>query len=79
MTIGHQHELCAFALFGLSHLKTPFFAGEKVPSPIACDQSSSFRRSMILINLSQALISSPASVQALWRRQHGPDGATRDL
>jgi hypothetical protein len=69
MTFCHQHKLCAFAFFGFTHLKPPFFAGEKVPSPIACDQSSSFRRSMILINVSQALTSSPASVHALCRRQ----------
>lgn len=69
MTFCHQHKLGAFAFFGFTHLKTPFFAGEKVPSPIACDQSSIFRRSMILINLSQALMSSPASVHALCRRQ----------
>lgn len=69
MSFGQQHEFCAFAFFGLTHLKAPFFAGEKVPSPIACDQSSSFRRSMIRINFSQALSNSPASVHALCRRQ----------
>jgi len=31
MTFCHQHTLCAFALWGFTHLKTPFFAGEKVP------------------------------------------------
>lgn len=67
--LGHQHELCALAFLGLTHLKTPFFAGEKVPSPIACFQFNSFRRSKILINRSQALIRSPASVQSRCRRQ----------
>lgn len=67
--LGHQHELCALAFLGLTHLKTPFFAGEKVPSPIACFQFSSFRRSRILISRSQALTRSPASVQSRCRRQ----------
>jgi hypothetical protein len=40
-----------------------------VPSPIACDQSSSFLRSISLSNRSQACTMSPASVHALWRRQ----------
>ena len=47
LSVCQQHDFCSLAFFGLTHLKTPFFAGEKVPSPIACDQSSSFRRSMM--------------------------------
>ena len=69
LSIRHQHEFCSFAFLGLTHLKPPFFAGEKVPSPIACDQSSSFRRSMTLISLSHARTSNPASVHSLCRRQ----------
>ena len=49
--------------------QAPFFAGEKVPSPIACDRSSSFRRSMVLISRSHARTSNPASVHSLCRRQ----------
>jgi hypothetical protein len=69
LSIRHQHELCSFSFLGLTNLSTPFFAGEKVPSPIACDQSSSFRRSMSLTSLSQAWTSNPASVHSLCRRQ----------
>lgn len=68
LTIGHQHQLCALALFGLTHFKTLFFAGEKVPSPIACDQSSIFRRSIKRISCSHASSMSPASVQSRCRR-----------
>jgi hypothetical protein len=69
LSVRHQHEFCSFAFLGLTHLKTPFFAGEKVPSPIACDQSSSFRRSRALMSRSQARTSNPASVHSLCRRQ----------
>ena len=65
----HQHELCAFALLGLTNLKPPFFAGEKVPSPIACDQSSNFRRSNVLRSRFHASTIRPCSVQSLCRRQ----------
>ena len=69
LSVRHQHEFCSFAFLGLANLKTPFFAGEKVPSPIACVQSSSFRRSRALMSRSQARTSNPASVHSLCRRQ----------
>jgi hypothetical protein len=67
--LSQQHDLGSLSFFGLTHFKTPFFAGEKVPSPIACDQSSSFRRSMTAINRRHAATITPASVQALCRLQ----------
>lgn len=65
-----QHDLGAFSLLGLANLKTPFFAGEKVPSPIACDQCRSPRRSIFRIRRCQASTINPASVHSLCRRQH---------
>ena len=70
LSLRHQQELGSFSLFGLTHLRPPFFAGENVPSPSACDQSSNFRRSSSSINLDHAVTSVPDSVHCLWRRQH---------
>ena len=60
LSVGHQHEFGSLTFFRLTHLKPPFFASEKVPSPIACDQSSNFRRSSRFRNRSQALTINPA-------------------
>jgi hypothetical protein len=68
-SLSQQHDLGSLSFFGLSHFKTPFFAGEKVPSPIACDQSKSFRRSIAAIRRRHAPTINPASVQALCRLQ----------
>lgn len=67
--IGIDHDLGAFAAFGLANLFTPFFADEKVPSAnvsswLICPARSSFRT-----NRDQAFTQSPVSVHALWRRQ----------
>jgi len=70
LAIGHHHQFGPFALFGFAYIETPFFAGEKVPSPIACDQSKSFLLSKCWSNRCQALTISPASVQSRCRRQH---------
>ena len=46
-----------------------FRSGEKVPSPIACDQSSNFRRSKALTSRCHASTIKPCSVQSLCRHQ----------
>ena len=68
--LGQHHELGSFSLFSLTHFRPPFFAGENVPSPSACDQLSRFRRSSWLISRDHAFTSVPDSVHCLWRRQH---------
>ena len=70
LSFRHQQKFCSFTFLGLTHLKTPFFAGENVPSPIACDQSSNFRRSSAFTRRSQALTMTPDSVHWRCRRQH---------
>lgn len=69
-SINHQHDLCALATLRFANIKTPFFAGENVPSPIASDQCSSFRRSMRSSSRFHASSHTPDSVQSRWRRQH---------
>ena len=70
LAVDHQHQLAAFASFGLANVKTPFFAGENVPSPMACDQYSSFRRSIRLTSLRQASSQTPDSVHSRCLRWH---------
>ena len=70
LSVDHHHDLAALATFRLANVSAPFFAGEKVPSPIACDQCSSFRRSIRLSSRRHAFSMMPASVHSLCRRQH---------
>ena len=70
LPIRHQHNLRALAFLGLADLGAPFFAGENVPSPIASDQCSNFRRSIFRSNRRQASSQIPASVHSRCRRQH---------
>jgi len=70
LPIRHQHDLRAFTFLGLAYLGAPFFAGENVPSPIASDQCSNFRRSIFRSNRRQASSQIPASVHSRCRRQH---------
>ena len=70
LSVRHQHQLGALALLGLANFEDPFFAGEKVPSPIACDQSSRPRPSRSWRSRRHASTMSPASVQSRCRRQH---------
>jgi hypothetical protein len=67
VSLGQYQELGSFSL---THIRAPFFAGENVPSPSACDQLSNFRRSSSLISRDHALTRVPDSVHSLWRRQH---------
>ena len=70
VTVNHQHQLAAFASFGLTNVKAPFFAGENVPSPAACDQCSKFRRSIRRRSRRQASSQTPDSVHSRCRRWH---------
>lgn len=52
--VDHHHPLCSFAPFGLSDTFAPFFAGAKLPSANASDQSSCPRWSSSERNARQA-------------------------
>lgn len=68
VAIDHHHNLAAFASLGQADIKAPFFAGENVPSPIASDQCSNFRRSSRRRSLRHASSQTPDSVHSRWRR-----------
>ena len=70
VTVNHQHQFAAFASFGLTYVKAPFFAGENVPSPAACDQCSNFRRSIRRRSRRHASSQTPDSVHSRCRRWH---------
>lgn len=69
LAVDHHHPLRTFAPFGLSDAFPPFFAGAKLPSTNASDQSSCPRSSNSARNTRQALSQTPCSSQRFKRRQ----------
>jgi hypothetical protein len=67
--VDHHHPLRSFAPFGLSDAFAPFFAGAKLPSANASDQSSCPRWSSSERNALQAFSHTSCSSQSLSLRQ----------
>ena len=75
VTVGQQHDLCAFAAFGLAYAKAPFFADENVPSAMDSSRSIFPCRSSLLTKRAHAFLNKPDSVHCFSRRQQvGYDG-----
>lgn len=73
--IDEDHDLAALAALRLTYAQPPFFAEENVPSAIASCQSIRPQRLSLRKSRAQATFQTPASVQALNRRQQvGGDG-----
>jgi hypothetical protein len=70
LAVDHHHPLRSFAPFGLSDAFTPFFAGAKLPSANASDQSSWPRSSSSDRNTRHAFNQMPCSSQSFNLRQH---------
>ena len=70
LAVDHHHPLRSFAPFGLSDVLPPFFAGAKLPSANASDQSSWPRSSSSDRNTRHASNQTPCSSQSFKRRQH---------
>lgn len=73
--VGEQHDLGAFAAFGLAYAKAPFFAEENVPSAIDSSRSILPWRSSLFTNRAHAFLNKPDSDHCFNRRQQvGYDG-----
>jgi hypothetical protein len=69
LAVDHHHPLRALAAFGLPDPSAPFFAGAKLPSANASDQSSWPWASSWAKKLRHALSHTPCSSQSRRRRQ----------
>ena len=69
LAVDHHHPLRSFAPFGLSDAFAPFFAGAKLPSANASDQSSCPRWSSSERNALQAFSHTSCSSHSLSLRQ----------
>jgi hypothetical protein len=69
LAVDHHHPLCAFAPFGFPDAGPPFFAGAKLPSAKASDQSNGPWASRWPRNARQALPQTSCSSPARRRRQ----------
>jgi hypothetical protein len=75
LAVDKQHDFGAFAAFGFTYAKAPFFADENVPSAIDSARSILPWRSSLLTNRAQAFLKSPDSDHCFKRRQQvGYDG-----
>jgi len=70
LAVDHHHPLRSFAPFGLSNAFAPFFAGAKLPSAKASDQSSWPFSSSSDKNARHTFNQTPCSSQSFNRRQH---------
>jgi len=70
LAVDHHHPLRSFAPFGFSDALAPFFAGAKLPSAKASDQSSWPRSSSSERNARHAFNQTSCSSQSFNRRQH---------
>ncbi len=69
LAVNHHHPLRAFAAFGRSDTRPPFFAGAKLPSANASDQSSWPFSSNCPRKARQTRSQTPCSSQSRSRRQ----------
>jgi len=69
LAVDHHHPLRSFAPFGLSDAWAPFFAGAKLSSANASDQSSCPRSSSSDKKIRHAFRQTPCSSQSFNRRQ----------
>lgn len=69
LTIGQDYELSPLAALGVSHVGAPFFAREKAPSAIACDQAIRFKPSRCNHRRTHIAAKSPDSGHSCKRRQ----------
>ena len=69
LAVDHHHPLRAFALAGLADTEPPFFAGAKLPSMKASDQSNWPRSSNSARKARQAFNQTSCSSQSRSRRQ----------
>ena len=70
LAVREQHNLGAFAAFGLAYAKAPFFADENVPSAIDSSRSIIPCRSSLFTKRAQAFLNNPDSDHCFNRRQH---------
>lgn len=69
MAVDQQHDLSAFASFGLTYTKAPFFADENVPSAMDSSRSILPSRSSLLTKRAHAFLNKPDSDHSFNRRQ----------
>lgn len=69
LAVREQHDLGAFAAFGLAYAKAPFFADENVPSAIDSSRSILPWRSSLFTNRAHAFLNNPDSDHCFNRRQ----------
>jgi len=69
VAVDQEHDLSAFAAFGLTYVKAPFLADENVPSAMDSSRSISPCRSSLLTRRAHAFLNRPDSDHCFRRRQ----------